>query len=556
MHSRSSLAIVVGIGLAVPAMATLGSGTAWLSPVPGNFGDPSRWTNGVPSFGITAAFGVNAGATPFVVDVTGIRSFASIAVTNQRPTLSLAAGATIFLNEGISVAPATEGDAPSLVIACGAMIVNGSDVTVGSGLGAGSLTFDGGEAFVRNVSVVQGLLLLDHAGALAFAAAPAARLTLGVGGIASLDQRDHSIVSTCGLTQIGGSRGDATWTLAKGALFETCSEVMIGGNAISEQVGPGNASVTLSNATIRTSIEKSFSIGEEGTALVTLQDGALIDGFLITIGGDDATSSGTMQVVGVAGVGGSIGVDYSGSLSVNGPDAALHCDGNVFGGSFAGGAIVVDDGATLEAALLSLASSAPALSVRDGGVASCQTLWLGHASASLVVEGAASRVEAGALNRPPFVVHTGEITLRNGGEVAVGSMESNAIETLRAEFGPDGPGRLSVATNGAFTGCVAIDLADGSGIPAVGAHRLIEGGDLAIELTDWSTIVAHGYPIYPRISPRAMDLIVTDHIDGLVVTSPIAPMVNGYLYSLRADALLDCIASGVTPAIFVESHDP
>ncbi len=76
---RKTIAAAVGaaIGFALPAMATPGSGTAWLSPVPGSFDDPSRWTAGVPSLGITAGFGLGAGVTPFVVDVTGVRSFAA-----------------------------------------------------------------------------------------------------------------------------------------------------------------------------------------------------------------------------------------------------------------------------------------------------------------------------------------------------------------------------------------------------------------------------------------------------------------------------------------------
>ncbi len=552
-------AIALAIALLAPsARATSLQETAWISPVGGDYNDPSRWTNGVPaSSSALITFGLNAGTTPFVVDGAGSHACGSIAVSNQRPTLNLAAGSLLFVYQGVSIAPATTSDSPSLVIAGGTIIVNGSDIIVGSGLGAGSLTFDGGEALIRNVSVVQGSLLLDHGGLIALAAAPpAARLTLGVGGVASLDLRDRSIMYAWELTQIGGSGGDATWTLTDGAVFETGNEIMIGGNALSAQVGPGHASVTLSNATIRTDIERPLSIGEEGTALVTLESGAVIDGFAIAVGGSDETSSGTMQVLGAANVDGSIGVGRSGSLRVSGPDAVLHCSGNVFGASLAGGEIVADDGAALHATHIALASSAPAMTVRNGAVASCESLRLGHVSASLLVDGAASRVEAGALIRPQFAAHTGEITLRNGGQVAVGSMEGDAIESLRAEFGPDGPGRLSIATDGTFTGCVAIDLADGAGVPAVGSYRLIEGGTLAIALTDWTTIVAHGFPIYPRIGSEAVDLIVTDHVDGLVVTSPVAPMVNGYLYPVRADAVLDGIASDVTPAIAVESRDP
>lgn len=550
-----SIAVVV---LTPSASASPLQETAWISPVGGNYNDPSRWTNGVPaSSSAMITFGLNAGTTPFVVDGAGSHACGSIAVSNQRPTLNLAAGSLLFVYQGVSIAPATTSDAPSLVVAGGTIIVNGNDVTVGSGLGAGSLTFDGGEALIRNVSVVQGSLLLDHGGFIALAAAPpAGRLTLGVGGVASLDLRDRSIMDAWELTQIGGSGGDATWTLTDGAVFETGNEIMIGGNALSAQVGPGHASVTLSNATIRTNIERPLSIGEEGTALVTLESGAVIDGFVIAVGGSDETSSGTLQVLGTANVDGSIGVGRSGSLRLSGPDAVLHCSGNVFGASVAGGEIVVDDGAALDATHMSLASSAPAMSVRNGALASCDSLRLGHATATLLVDGAASRVEAGALIRPQGAAHTGEITLRNGGEVAVGSMEGDAIEALQAEFGPDGPGRLTIASDGAFTGCVAIDLADGADVPAVGAYRLIEGGTLAIALADWTTIVAHGFPIYPRIGSGAVDLIVTDHVDRLVVTSPIAPMVNGYLYSVRAAAVLDGIASDVTPAITVESRDP
>ena len=65
---------------------------------------------------------------------------------------------------------------------------------------------------------------------------------------------------------------------------------------------------------------------------------------LMSITGHE-TSSGTLQVLGTANVDGSIGVGRSGSLRLSGPDAVLHCSGNVFGASVAGGEIVVDDGA-------------------------------------------------------------------------------------------------------------------------------------------------------------------------------------------------------------------
>jgi T5SS/PEP-CTERM-associated repeat protein len=343
-------------------------------------------------------------------------------------------------------------------IGSGKALIATGHLTLGGGLGVGSLNVSGGGHLLAPLYVDGGSVLGDGTNSLMICAAP----------------------SVSDIPTIGGSHGDGTLTIQNGAALLT-DDFNIGGAATASGTVLLSGAGTIWGVATATS-DAVTSIGYDGTGYVQLSGGAVFSQGVgvhnvVTIIGSHAGSRGTLIVDG-AGSSWlmsptsnnsqlSIGLEGSGNLSVlNG--ASLSCGGGMVGaGSFGTGTVAVNGMGSrwINTRSLSIGESGTGtLSVLSGATASAQSSsYVGDLPAShgtVLIDGNGSALSlaqdlyvgnqgAGAVT----VSGGGSISFRGGlagagslgtGTAIVTGLGSQWTNTASLSIGESGTGALSI----------------------------------------------------------------------------------------------------------------
>jgi Tol biopolymer transport system component len=358
-RSASTLIVSVSLGVAATAHA---SDTLWLAPVSGSFGDPARWSNGVPAESSYVRFGLapSAGVT-FDITLDQPRSSQSLEVTNQSLALDLAGLANplgFAYVTGLLRVAGDPGAGASLTLRGGDVVAISTLVGgVPPSTEAGSLVIEGGEFRSDAVLALGGSLVFDGVHATNLSTINQFwRVGDGIGSVGAMSLTNGSTVQPTGLV-VGGSGGVGTLSVTGGSTLQlntvgTNFQVLVGGGKATFPYTPtpGDGEVHVAGATI-TSVGNSapLRLGFGGEGLLVLDDGAIID-IAIAIG-----TVGEVRCVGDATLVRPTVADLAATPTLTVLEgASLHADTIAF--PSASGAVAIAPGASLSAEALHVAS--------------------------------------------------------------------------------------------------------------------------------------------------------------------------------------------------------
>jgi Tol biopolymer transport system component len=307
-RSASTLIVSVALGVAATAHA---SDTLWLAPVSGSFGDPARWSNGVPAESSYVRFGLapSAGVT-FDITLDQPRSSQSLEVTNQSLSLDLAGLANplgFAYVTGLLRVAGDPGAGASLTLRGGDVVAISTLVGgVPPSTEAGALAIEGGEFSSDLVSVLAGTLTYDGAEASTVTGlAPFWRVGYGQGSSGSLDVTNGSVMTPPGLV-VGGLGGSGTVSVTGGSTLAiqssgTLHEIVIGGGNVSSGLAPsageGLLHVAASTVTV-IGAPRPIRLGFGGTGTLDLADGALVSASIEIAERGTLRCDGSVQIAG------------------------------------------------------------------------------------------------------------------------------------------------------------------------------------------------------------------------------------------------------------------
>lgn len=350
--TASRFVVLLSVGVAATVRA---SDTLWLAPVSGNFGDPARWSNGVPSGSSYVRFGVAPSAgVLFDITLDEPRSSQSFEVTNQSLSLDLAGLANPLGFAYVTGLLRVAGDPK---VGASLTVHDGDVLAISTIVGGvppsnetGTLIVEGGEFRSDLVSVLGGSLTLDGVeGAKVTSLAPFWRVGYGENSFGELDVDNGSFITLPGLV-VGGLGGTGTVSVTGGSTLAiqssgTLYEIVIGGGDVASGLTPSGGTGLLHVAASTVSVigsPRPIRLGYGGTGTLDLADGALVSASI------EISECGTLRCDGSVQIAGDVTSSDATATSLQlAADSRLVVGQVTLAGS--SGAIDVEIGASIEA---------------------------------------------------------------------------------------------------------------------------------------------------------------------------------------------------------------
>jgi hypothetical protein len=520
-----------------------GPPTVWLVPTDGVWGDPTRWSDGVPNPVTDAIFGADGAVRPFVVSIDEQHSLGSLIIANQRVVLDAGAfgwPTTIpaFTAYGLVSVVKADAISPALTLRHGVYHVGRIEVESDA-----PMVFSGLDAIVQVLGTgLDPMLVRDGDCSLSATKVNVASATLGArssfgageGSFVSLTLENGASLVSNRRFRFGVDQGNCNASIGPGCVIESTSGILIGGDLDPWLDAPGSGSLLVDGGILRlASNDATLAVATQGTGSLTLRGDAHIDG------------NGCLYLAKYGGIGTTV---------IDGP---VHIDAKVCGAAVYGVATLLVTGPETTVSCTKQFSlwghGGLDATVRYGASILAPSVLLGGFDSSLTIEGPDSRVDAAAWSFGESVQDYA-ISLLNGASINANTITLVPECTLSSTIGPAGAGHVN-ADSIALAGRLEVRL-DGVPPPAAGTYiPLLTATSMSGAFSSWTTPDAHGYPALLAIEANSLGLRFIDHVDSFTLTAPTA-LVAGFVDSLQATVTLDGVTYDVTPTVSFDISDP